>query len=129
MATIDIFASFEFDKDRDLKDNFYRQAKDHSPHRVRNFSLNEAYPTDEWKDKAKAAIEQCDLVIILIGPDTHNAPGVDTEVRIARSLGKPIFQVKPQHRSYNGVEDIELVPWRWRRINGKIADLFSRNSR
>ena len=129
MATIDIFASFEFDKDRDLKDNFYRQAKDHSPHRVRNFSLNEAYPTDEWKDKAKAAIEQCDLVIILIGPDTHIARGVATEVDIARSLGKPIFQVKPRPRSYNGVKGIEIIPWRWRRINEKIAGLFPRNSR
>ena len=128
MATIDIFASFEFDKDRDLKDNFYRQAKDHSPHRVRNFSLDEAYPTDEWKGKARAAIKECDLVIILIGPDTHIARGVATEVGIARSLGKPIFQVKPRPRSYNGVKGIEIIPWRWRRINGKIADLFSRNS-
>ena len=129
MATIDIFASFEFDKDRDLKENFYRQAEDHSPHRVRNFSLNEAYPTDQWKGKARAAIKECDLVIILIGQDTQNAPGVATEVRIARSLGKPIFQVKPRPRSYNGVKDIEVIPWRWQRINEKIAALFPRNSR
>ena len=129
MATIDIFASFEFDKDQDLRGNFYRQAKNLSPHRIRNCSLREAYPTNKWKGKARAAIEQCDLVIILIGPDTHNAPGVDTEVGIARSLGKPIFQVKPQRRSYNGVEGVELIPWRWQRINEKIAALFPRNSR
>ena len=129
MATIDIFASFEFDKDRDLRGNFYRQAKNLSPHRIRNCSLREAYPTNKWKGKARAAIKECDLVIVLIGPDTHIAPGVATEVRIARSLGKPIFQVKPRPRSYNGVKGIEIIPWRWRRINGKIADLFSRNSR
>lgn len=27
MATLDIFASFEFDKDRDLRDSFYEQAR------------------------------------------------------------------------------------------------------
>ena len=53
MATIDIFASFEFDKDQDLRGNFYRQAKNLSPHRIRNCSLREAYPTDEWKGQGK----------------------------------------------------------------------------
>ena len=124
MTTVNIFASFEFDKDKDLKDNFYRQAEAHSPHRIGNSSLHEAYPTNEWKDRAREAIRGCDLVIILIGLDTHNAPGVKTEVDIARSLSKPIFQVKPQSRTYNGVEGVEIVPWRWRRINAKIAGLF-----
>ena len=124
MATIDIFASFEFDKDSELKNNFYQQAKTECPHRVRNFSLREAYPTNEWQGKARAAISECDLVIILIGPDTHNAPGVATEVSIARSLGKPIFQVKPRKRTYSGVGDIEKIPWRWQRINRKINELF-----
>ena len=124
MATVDVFVSFEFDKDVDLKNNFYRQANDHSPHRIRNFSLREAYPTDEWKGKARAAIRECDLVIILIGPDTHNAPGVAIEVDIARRLGKLIFQVKPQGRTYNGAAGIEVIPWKWRRINRKIDELF-----
>lgn len=125
MATIDIFASFEFDRDSELKNNFYRQAKTECPHRVRNFSLHEAYPTDEWKEKARAAIRECDLVIILIGQDTYNAPGVATEVSIARSLGRPIFQVKPQHRPYTGLEGVEIIPWRWQRINRKIDELSS----
>ena len=124
MATIDIFASFEFDRDLDLKNNFYRQAKDECPHRVRNFSLREAYPTDEWKARARAAIRECDLVIVLIGQDTQNAPGVATEVSIARSLGKPIFQVKPRKRTYNGVAGIDTIPWQWRRINQKIDEIF-----
>ena len=124
MATIDIFASFEYDKDIDLKNNFYRQAKDECPHRVRNFSLHEAYPTDEWKARARAAIRECDLVIVLVGQDTHNAPGVATEVSIARNLGRPIFQVKPRKRTYSGVAGIDIIPWQWRRINQKIDEIF-----
>ena len=107
MATINIFVSFEFDKDNELKNNFYEQAKTLTNHRIRSCSLNEAYPDDQWQQKARAAIEQCDVMIILIGQDTHNAPGIKTEVRIARRLRKPIFQIKPRRRDYNGVEGVE----------------------
>ena len=129
MATINIFVSFEFDKDNDLKSNFYRQAKDHTQHRIRDCSLKEDYPDDIWRQKARAAIEQCNMVIILIGQDTHNAPGVLTEVGIAKRLGKPIFQIKPQGRSYNGVEGIETVRWKWQRINSKIDELSGQQRR
>ena len=83
MALLNIFVSFEFDKDRDLKDDFIKQAATELEHQVRNCSLNEAYPTSAWKARARAAIRECDIVVILVGPDTHNAPGVATEVRIA----------------------------------------------
>ena len=73
MATLNIFVSFEFDKDNDLKNNFFAQAERHTQHRVRNCSLNEAYPDADWRQKARVAIEECDVVVILIGQDTHNA--------------------------------------------------------
>ena len=123
MRTVDIFTSFEFDRDVDLKNNFYRQAEEHCRHRVRNFSLHEAYPTDEWKQRARNAIRRCQLVIILVGPDTHNAPGVAVELDIARQLGKPVFQVKPRDRPYTGVDGVEIIPWRWALINRKIGEL------
>lgn len=124
MATLDIFVSFEFDKDRDLRDSFYEQARLQTQHRVRNSSLREAYPTEEWKQEAREAIRACDVVIVLIGEDTHNAPGVRTEVDMARSFGKPIFQVRPQKRPYTGVAGIgDPIPWRWRRINKRLDEM------
>ena len=62
-----MFVSFEFDKDNDLKNNFYEQAKEHTPHRIRNSSLNETYPDRQWKDKAESAIRECDIAIVLVG--------------------------------------------------------------
>ena len=119
--TLRIFVSFEFDKDNDLKNNFYEQAKRETPHRVRNFSLNEAYPGAEWVGKARSKIEECDVVIVLVGPDTHNAPGVETEVRLARGMGKPIFQVRPRKRPYKGVPSLpDPIKWRWKCINEKL---------
>ncbi len=102
--TLRIFVSFEFDKDSELKENFYGQAKRETRHRVRNFSLSEAYPDAEWVEKARSKIEECDVVIVLVGADTHNAPGVKTEVKIARRIGKPI-------------------PWKWKRINRKLDEI------
>lgn len=126
MPEINIFVSFEFDKDQDLKNNFYRQAKDLSHHRVRNFSLREAYPTNGWKDKARSAIHGCDVMIVLVGPDTHNAPGVKTEVEIASQLGKPIFQVTPNGRPYSGVACIkDKLRWKWKLINRHLDQILT----
>lgn len=121
MATLNIFVSFEFDKDKDLKNNFYAQAEDECQHRIRNCSLREDYPDEYWKSKAREAIRECDVVVVLIGQDTHNAPGVIVETDMARSLGKPIIQVRPKRRSYTGLTRLgEPVTWKWRAINGKL---------
>ena len=57
MPTLNIFVSFEFDKDNDLKNNFYTQAKEHTQHRIRNCSLHEAYPDEKWKTRRERQLE------------------------------------------------------------------------
>lgn len=124
MATVKIFVSFEFDKDQDLQNNFYQQAKTLSPHRIVDCSLHQTYPTREWKNKARKAIRRCDVVIILIGEATHNAPGVKEEIKIARSLGKPVIQIRPRRRPQTGVRNVKKpIPWEWTRINQRLAAL------
>ena len=124
MATLNIFVSFEFDRDQDLRGNFYEQAKRHTRHRIKDFSLSEAYKTPEWTAKARAAIRPCSAVIVLIGQDTHNAPGVRTEVDIAQNLGKPILQVRPRERSYPGLRGLdEPIPWKWKHIESWLDEL------
>ena len=124
--TLRIFVSFEFGKDNDLKSSFFGQAKVNTPHRVRNFSLKEAYPDHKWVEEARSAIKECDVVIVLIGKDTHNAPGVKTEVGIARSMNKPIFQVRLQKWAYAGVRGLEEPsPWEWKGINEKLDEIRS----
>ncbi len=121
MATLNIFVSFEFDRDNDLKNSFYDQAERHSTHRISNCSLNETYRDEVWRNRARAAIRQCDVVVVLIGQDTHNAQGVIVETDMARSFGKPIIQVRPQDRPYQGLTRLgEPIPWRWRTINARL---------
>ena len=124
MGQLAIFVSFEFDRDNDLKSSFYEQAKLQTQHRIKDCSLREAYPTEEWKGKARAAIRGCDVVVVLVGQDTHNAPGVQTEVSIARSFGKPVFQVVPSKRSYTGLRGLpDPIRWEWRRINRRLDEV------
>ena len=126
MPTLNIFVSFEFDKDKGLQNNFYRQAKEETNHRIRDCSLHESYPDEDWKNKARNAIGRCDVVVVLIGQDTHNAPGVIVETDMARSLNKPIVQVKPQGRPYSGLTRLgEPILWRWKAINAKLDAIAS----
>lgn len=129
MTTLNIFVSFEFDKDKDLQNNFYRQAKEETNHRIRDCSLHETYPDEAWKNKAGKAIRGCDVVVVLIGQDTHNAPGVIVETDMARSFGKPIIQVCPQGRTYDGLTRLgKPIPWRWSRINEELDRLAGRRT-
>ena len=124
MPIVKIFVSFEFDKDNDLKNSFFEQAKEHSSHRVLSSSLNQVYPDQEWQDKARSAIRRCDAVIVLVGRDTHNAPGVKTEVNIARQLKRPIFQIVSQERTYTGVTGLDRpIQWKWKTIIKKLDEL------
>ena len=129
MPTLNIFVSFEFDKDKDLQDNFYEQAKQETSHRIRDCSLHESYPDEAWKRKARNVVRRCDAVVVLIGQDTQNAPGVIVETDMARSFGKPVIQVRPQGRPYNGLTRLgEPIPWRWSRINTELGRIANRRS-
>ena len=126
MPNLNIFVSFEFDKDKDLQNNFLRQAKDETKHRIRDCSLHESYPDEAWKRKARNAISRCDVVVVLIGQDTHNAPGVIVETDIARSLNKHVIQVRPQGRTFNGLTRLgQPISWRWSRINAELDRVAS----
>ncbi|MCY4528437.1 MAG: TIR domain-containing protein [Chloroflexi bacterium] len=123
---INIFVSFEFDRDNDLRNNFYRQAEEETEHRIRDCSLHESYPDEYWKNKARNAIRPCDVVVVLIGEDTHNAQGVMVETDMARSFGKPIIQVRPQGRPYQGLTRLgDPITWRWSRINAVLDEIAS----
>ena len=124
MANLKVFVSFEFERDNDLRDSFYRQGEELSPHIIHDSSLRQTYTDEEWKAEARTAIHGCDVVVVLVGTDTHNAPGVQTEVDIARQLGKPVLQVVPQRRPYQGLPNInDRVRWRWTAINRRLDEL------
>ena len=87
-----MFLTFEFGKDNELHHNFYSQAAHHSKYEIIDESLNEQYDLDPlWLNKTRKQIALSDIVIVVVGQDTHNAPGVEKEVTVTHQLGKPIF--------------------------------------
>ena len=68
---INIFGSFEFDRDNDLKNNFLEQARKNTQTPGPQLkSLDEAYPDETWRNRAREAIRECDVVVVLIGMKT-----------------------------------------------------------
>ena len=133
MNTINVFVSFEYGKDNKLKGAFYSQATRYAQRSVRNYSLNEPYQETVWKGKARKAIRKCDVVLVLVGQDTHNAPGVLVETDMARSLQKPTIQVlckRARQSNYKGIPHIEdRIHWRWKRLNEKLGRISTRKRR
>jgi len=94
MAKKRVFVSFDFDNDKVLKDFIIGQSKlADSPFDVIDASIKEAAPEKDWLDRAETRIKGCDMVIVMVGPQTYRAPGVLKEVNLARRWYKPIAQI------------------------------------
>ena len=116
MAKKRVFVSFDFDNDKALKDFIIGQSRlDDSPFEVIDTSLKEAAPMQTWEDKARVAIKRSDIVVVMVGPKTHSAPGVLKEVAMAREEQIPIVQVIGyRDGSYTAVPNAgKLYAWNW----------------
>ena len=116
MAKKRAFISFDFDNDKYLKDFMVGQARlPDSPFDIIDTSLKEAAPMKTWEDKARAAIVRSDIVIVMVGEKTHQAPGVQKEVQMARAAGIKIIQIigyaGRNHKSVPGAG--ETYAWNW----------------
>ena len=84
----------KIDEDQNLKHHMVGQMKlPTSPFEGADWSMKEAAPQRNWEHEAEARISRSNVVVVLVGPKTHRAPGVLKEVAITRRLGKPIVQI------------------------------------
>jgi hypothetical protein len=89
-----VFVSYDYDQDKGLKDLLIGQTHNpQCPFEVTDGSLKEAARETGWEEKAVSRMQEADLVIVLVGADTHRAPGVLKEVRLARKLDKKVVQL------------------------------------
>jgi hypothetical protein len=119
-----VFVSFDFDNDKILKDFLIGQSKlGDSPFEVTDGSLKEAAPEKDWEDKANAKIKAADVVIVMVGPQTHKASGVLKEVKMANAVGKKIFQIIGyKEGNYTRVENAGvLYSWNWENLKKLLA--------
>ena len=100
-----VFLSFEFEKDADRRGTFIGLARKHCELEVIDNSLPSAQHDEEWRQTAKERIRSSHVVIVVLGPDTHNAPGVKDELSLAGEVRRPVVQLMPQDKHYG------LVPF------------------
>ena len=111
-----VFVSFDFDNDKIIKDFIIGQSKlNDSPFEISDWSMKEAAPQANWEAEARARISRSDMVIVMVGPKTYKATGVLKEVKIARALKKPIYQIIGyRNGNYTPVPDAgRLYSWNW----------------
>lgn len=119
-----VFVSFDFDNDRTLKEFIIGQSRlADSPFQVIDTSLKEAAPMKTWQDKARAAIGRSDLVLVMVGPKTHKAPGVLKEVAMAREANIPIVQIIGyKDGDYTPVPNAgRLYRWNWDNLKNLLS--------
>ena len=93
MTKTRVFISFDI-ADRDVKEGLVAQTADPTcPFTLVDNSLQQAVP-EKWAAEARRLIAESDYVIVLCGDQTHQAKGVETELQIAKELGKPYALVK-----------------------------------
>jgi len=123
MAKKRIFVSFDFDRDRTLKEFIIGQARSGAiPVEIIDTSLKEAAPMATWQQKAEAAIKRSELVVVMVGPQTHRAPGVLKEVAMARRNQIPIVQIVGYRNSNPPAVDNAGRLYRWTHDN--LKNLF-----
>ena len=111
-----VFISFDFDNDKKLKDFIIGQSKlPDSPFELSDWSLHEPAPQRNWEQSAEDRIKRVELVIVMVGPDTHRAPGVLKEVEMARRNNIRIVQVIGyKDGNYTAVPNAgRLYSWNW----------------
>ena len=130
MAKVKVFLSFEYDKDVELRGSFFGQAaRGDSCHDLEDYSLKEAYRphNNSWKKKARKLIDLSDIVIVVLGDDTDNAPGVEVEMTFKNQFGKPGIQIRPQPRTSGRVRGAgDEVVWDWKQIDAKISECLKK---
>lgn len=122
-----VFISFDYHNDPDLRDNLVGQADNpDSPFEIEDESLREPYDS-VWRQRVRAIIRRCDLVIVICGRHTNTASGVAAEVKFARDEGTPYFLLKgrPDHpciKPGQALRDDEMHRWSWDNLTRLINE-------
>lgn len=118
-----VFVSFDFHNDRRLKTLLVNQANDkRSTFDIVDHSLLEAAPEPEWRDYAKKAIDKSDIVVVILGERTYEAPGVLIEIAIAKNLGKKVIQLKGYRKRHcpSIGKAGRVYRWTWENLNKQL---------
>ncbi|HUT67668.1 MAG TPA: TIR domain-containing protein [Dehalococcoidales bacterium] len=111
MAKTKVFASYDYEHDSGMLGNLIAQSKRPDfQFSINNLSLKGKM--SDWQQQARKAIEECDVFIVLLRENTHQASGVQREVKMAREMNRRRFQLREKGHNPKPFEDCgEVVAW------------------
>ena len=118
-----VYFAFEFERDSPRRGTFLSQAERHSRYCIDDRSLPAAVHDASWQREARRRMLAVQVVIVLLGADTHNAPGVQDELSLAGQLGKPVVQLMPRGKAYGlPMRRAPVCSYRWVQIDAMLRD-------
>ena len=94
MANPRAFLSFDYDHDSHYKMLIAGQAKnDNVPFTIQDWSNKSELPQSQWKKDTKTKINQCNMLIVLVGQYMASATGVVAEIEMAKECDIPLFGI------------------------------------
>ena len=130
MADPRAFISFDFDNNLSDKNLFVGQVKNSkTPFSVEDWSASEALPQAEWEKKLKAKINQCHLMIVLVGKSMGSATGVALEIGFAMDQDVPFFGVYIDGAGTSstlpkGLARNRTIAWDWENIADAVDQMM-----
>jgi MTH538 TIR-like domain (DUF1863) len=131
MADPRAFVSFDFDHNETSKNLFVGQAKTDSPTPfvVQDWSSKSHLPQSEWEKLIKGKINNCHLMIVLVGRSMGSATGVSKEIQFAKDGDVPIFGVYVDSANSDstlptGLARNRVISWKWDVIAAAIDQMM-----
>jgi hypothetical protein len=91
---IHLFISYDFNEDDHFKAAFLQNLKQkYSEIDIVDLSFTLSVSKEIWESELEKRLEQCDLVVVLVGQYTSIAIGVLKEIEICKRLNLPIHIV------------------------------------
>ena len=118
--SINIFVSFDYENDKDIKGCFISQAKKNDlTCKVNDLSLTEPC-NEKWRSYVRELINKSDIVVVICGKYTDKANGVSGELSITRELNKPYILLRGRRgdviKPSNTRKEDQIVQWNWKEL-------------
>ncbi|WP_163998926.1 TIR domain-containing protein [Pyxidicoccus caerfyrddinensis] len=123
------FVSFA-SEDMWARDFLVRQSQfNATPWTFTDNSLREDLDDATWKKHVRRLIQNSDLLVLLIGEETHLAHGASWEVGCARKLSLPIFGMQIRRDSPGRIPDcmrrIPVIDWDFNSISAELDRAYA----
>ena len=130
MADPRAFISFDIDHNSDEKVLFAGQSKNSkTPFSVSDWSAKSSMPQSKWEEIVKEKINQCNMVIVLVGKFMASATGVEKEIAMAKEQNVPVFGVyvggaTTSSNLPSGLQRNRTINWEWEAIASAIKQMM-----